>query len=342
MDEHSQEALSSDPGQSAATRPERIAVLTAGGDAPGMNAAVRGVVRVAQAAGLGAVGVERGFEGLIFGNFIELSSRSVANIIQRGGTILETSRSGRFRTPDGRRQAAENLRHRGVKALVVIGGDGTLAGVRMLASETGTAVMFIPASIDNDISGTDYAIGFDTAVNTALAAIDRIRDTAFAYERLFFVEVMGRDSGFIALAAAIAGGAEAVVIPEIKVDIEALCRRIEESQARGKRSSIVIVSEGPRTGGAIAIANAVSERVGGQARVVVLGHIQRGGSPTARDRLLASRMGAAAVRGIIEGRPSSLIGEHRGEIVYVPLAEVPEGSPRLDPDLVELVSALSV
>ncbi len=325
-----------------AAHPLKIAVLTAGGDAPGMNAAIRSVVRVAGAKGIEVVGVQRAFEGLLYGKFIPLPSRAVANIIQRGGTILETSRSEQFRTPAGRARAAENLHYHGIETLVIIGGEGSLQGARALAAESDIKVMFIPASIDNDVPGSDFSIGFDTAVNTALDAIDRIRDTAFAYERLFFVEVMGRDSGFIALAVAIAGGAEAVVVPEMPVDPEELIQRIEESRMRGKRSSIVVVSEGPRTGGALKLANAVSGRLGEAPRVVVLGHVQRGGSPTARDRLLASRMGAGAVKAIVEGRASSLVGEHRGEICLVPLAEVAEQSRTLDPELIDLVAMLSL
>jgi 6-phosphofructokinase 1 len=324
------------------SRSGKIAVLTSGGDAPGMNAAIRSVVRVAAAAGVEVVGVNRAFEGLLFGKFTPLPSRAVANIIQRGGTILETSRSDQFRTREGRARAAENLHYHGISGLIVIGGDGSLQGSRALADETDIKVMFIPGSIDNDVPGSDFSIGFDTAVNTALDAIDRIRDTAFAYERLFFVEVMGRDSGFIALAVAIAGGAEAVVVPEMAVDAEDLIQRIEESQARGKRSSIIVVSEGPRTGGAVKLASAVDARLGGSSRVVVLGHVQRGGSPTARDRLLASRMGAGAVKAIIDGKPSSLIGELRGQIAFVPLPEVPEKSRTLEPELIDLVAMLSL
>ena len=330
------------PSEARPRPPRRIAVLTAGGDAPGMNAAIRSVVRAAGAAGVEVLGVKRGFEGLIYGNFEPLPSRAVANIVQRGGTILETSRSQQFRIPSGRARAAENLRYRGAEALIGMGGDGTLAGLAAFVTETGIPAMFIPASIDNDIPGTDYSIGFDTAVNTALQAIDRIRDTAFASERLFFVEVMGRDSGFIALAVAAGGGAEAVLLPEIKCDVEDLCRRIEESQIRGKRSSIIVVSEGPRTGGAMAIAGAVSARLGTEARVVVLGHVQRGGAPSARDRLAASRFGIAAVRGLVEGKSSSLVGEDRGEIVYVPLTEAVRKERRIDPASIELVSLLSI
>jgi 6-phosphofructokinase 1 len=307
-----------------------------------MNAAIRAVVRSAEAAGIEVLGVQRGYEGLIYGNFSPLPSRAVANIIQRGGTILETSRSPQFRSQAGRTRAAENLRYRGARALVVIGGDGTMAGAAALARESDINVMFVPASIDNDISGTDFSIGFDTAVNTALEAIDRIRDTAFAHDRLFFIEVMGRDSGFIALSVAVGGGAEAVVLPEIKFDIDELCRRLEQSHLRGKRSSVIVVSEGPRTGGAISIAEAVKQRLGMETRVVVLGHIQRGGAPTARDRLLASRLGNAAVRAIIEERLPSLVGEERGEVVYLPLSQAPGKPRRIDSSLIELISTLAL
>jgi 6-phosphofructokinase 1 len=330
------------PSKSSRAGPRRIGVLTGGGDAPGMNAAIRSIVRSAGAANIEVFGIQRGFEGLIYGNFEPLPSRAVANVIQRGGTILETSRSPQFLTESGRARAAENLRYRGVEAVVMIGGDGTLAGAIAFERESSIPIMFIPASIDNDVPGTDYAIGFDTAVNTALEAIDRIRDTAFAGERLFFIEVMGRDSGFIALAVAIGGGAEAVILPETKCDMDDLCRRIEESQSRGKRSSLIVVSEGPRTGGAFAIAEEVKARVGIPARVVVLGHIQRGGAPTARDRLSASRMGAAAVRALIKHRPSSVIGEHKGELVYVALVDAMGRRPKIDPEWTRLVQTLSV
>ncbi len=322
-------------------KPRRLAVLTAGGDAPGMNAAIRAVVRTAAAAGVEALGAQRGFEGLIYGNFKDMGGRAVANIIQRGGTILETSRSGEFRTPSGRARATEDLRYRGVEALVVIGGDGALLGSAAFAAESGMNVMFIPASIDNDVPGTDYSIGFDTAVNTALQCIDRIRDTAFPFERVFIIEVMGRDSGFIALEVALGGGAEAVVVPEFEFNVEELCLRIEQSHRRGKRSSIIVVSEGPRTGGALAIAGAMKQRLGVEPRVVVLGHIQRGGAPTSRDRLLASRMGAAAVQAVIDGHPPALVGEERGAIVYSPLSEVVGKPRRLDPELFKLVDVLA-
>jgi 6-phosphofructokinase 1 len=320
----------------------RIALLTAGGDAPGMNAGIRAVVRTAVGAGLEVLGAQRGFEGLIYGNFEPLPNRSVSNILQHGGTILETSRTPEFGTEAGRTRSAENLRYRGVRGLIVMGGDGSLAAARAFANDTAMRVMFIPATIDNDVPNTDFSIGFETAVNTALQAIDRIRDTAFANDRLFFVEVMGRDSGFIALSVAIGGGAEVVIVPEIPFDLEDMCRRIEESQLRGKRSSIIVVSEGPRTGGAISIANSITERLGMQSRVVVLGHIQRGGAPTARDRLLASRMGAAAVQALINDKPSSLIGEVGGRIVEVPFEEVAKGPQPFDSELIDLVHLLSI
>jgi len=336
------QSTENEPGAEHPGKARRLAVLTAGGDAPGMNAAIRAVVRAASSRGIETLGVRRGFEGLIYGNFTSLGSRSVANIIQRGGTILETSRSAEFRTRVGRARAAENLRYRGAEALVVIGGDGALAGSSVFAEESGMTVMCLPGSIDNDVPGTDCSIGFDTAVNTALEAIDRVRDTAFAHERLFFIEVMGRDSGFIGLEVAIGGGAEAVIIPEIEFDLGELCKRIEDSHNRGKRASIIIVSEGPRTGGAFSIANAVRGKLGMEARVVVLGHIQRGGSPTACDRAMASRMGAVAVDAIAEGHPSSLVGEHCGEIVCVPLAEAAQRHRTLDTKLIRLVEILGV
>jgi 6-phosphofructokinase 1 len=342
MDESPNPTVATDSDRHAAKRPRRVAILTAGGDAPGMNAAIRSVVRSATGFGIEMLGTQRGFEGLIYGNFEPLNNRSVSNIIQQGGTILETSRSAEFATEVGRARSAENLRYRGVNGLIVIGGDGTLAAARAFPRESAMPVMCVPASIDNDVPSTDYSIGSDTAVNTALEAIDRIRDTAFANDRLFFVEVMGRDSGFIALSVAIGGGAEAVVVPEIRFDLNELARRIEDSQMRGKRSSIIVVSEGPRTGGAIAIANAVSKQVGMQSRVVVLGHIQRGGAPTARDRMMASQMGVAAVRGLVERLPSSLVADEGGRIVHVPFDKVAEKPRPLEQQLIDLVYTLSM
>jgi 6-phosphofructokinase 1 len=324
-----------------ASRPRRVAILTAGGDAPGMNAAIRAVVRCAGTAGIEVIGFRRGYEGLIRDLAEPLSGRSVANMIQRGGTFLETSRSAEFHTAAARGLAARNLKRHQIEALIVIGGEGSMVGASVFGGETGVPVFVIPASIDNDIPGTDYSIGFDTAVNTALEAIDRIRDTAFAYERVFCVEVMGRDSGFIALAVALGGGAEAVVVPEIPFSLDDICDRVEESHRRGKRSTIVVVSEGPRTGGVLPVAEALTARLHMPARVVVLGHVQRGGAPTARDRLLASRMGAAAVKAIVDGAGPTLIGEERGAIVRVPLGEAASRRRPLDPSLIELVHQLS-
>ncbi len=323
------------------SRPRRIAILTAGGDAPGMNAAIRAVVRSAAVAGIEVIGFRRGYEGLIRDLAEPLSGRSVANMIQRGGTFLETSRSPEFRTPAARGLAARNLRRHQIEALIVVGGEGSMTGATVFGTETGVPVFVIPASIDNDIPGTDYSIGFDTAVNTALEAIDRIRDTAFAYERVFCVEVMGRDSGFIAIAVALGGGAEAVIVPELPFSLDDICDRVEDSHRRGKRSTIVVVSEGPRTGGVIPVAEALTARLKMQARVVVLGHVQRGGAPTARDRLLASRMGAGAVSAILDGAGPSLIGEERGAIVRVPLNDIANKRRPLDPSLIELVHQLS-
>jgi 6-phosphofructokinase 1 len=331
----------SESSNSTGTTARRIGVLTAGGDAPGMNAAIRAVVRTAANARVEVIGFRRGYEGLIRDLAEPLSGRSVANMIQRGGTFLETSRSPEFRTPAARGLAARNLKRHQIEALIVIGGEGSMRGAKVFGDETGVPVFVIPASIDNDIPGTDYSIGFDTAVNTALDAIDRIRDTAFAYERVFCIEVMGRDSGFIAIAVALGGGAEAVVVPEIPFSLDDICNRVEESHRRGKRSSIVVVSEGPRTGGVIPVADALTARLGMQARVVVLGHIQRGGAPTARDRLLASRLGAGAVAAILEDCVPALIGEERGAIVRVPLGDLGNQRRTLDPALIELVHQLS-
>ncbi len=327
------------PGATAANGP--IGILTAGGDAPGMNAAIRAVVRAAANAEVYVFGFRRGYDGLIKDLAEPLSGRSVANIVQRGGTFLETSRSDDFRSREGRARAANNLKRRGIDTLIVVGGEGSIVGATAFSIETGVRVFAVPASIDNDIPATDFSIGFDTAVNTALDAIDRIRDTAFAYERVFCVEVMGRDSGFIALEVAIGGGAEAVVVPEIPLNLDDICNRVAESHRRGKRSSIIVVSEGPRTGGVMPVAAALTERLKVNARVVVLGHVQRGGAPTARDRLLASRMGIEAVKAILEGLPSSLIAEVRGEITRIPLVEAATRSRKLDSSLIDLVHQLS-
>ena len=327
---------------STGTSARRIGVLTAGGDAPGMNAAIRAVIRSAAAARIDVLGVRRGYDGLIGDLFESMTGRGVANIIQRGGTVLETSRSDEFRRPSGRSRALQNLRDRNVEGLVVIGGEGALQGAVVFHRETSIPLMFLPASIDNDVPGTEYSIGFDTAVNTALDAIDKVRDTMFAFERVFCIEVMGRDSGFIGLSVALGAGAEVVVVPELPLDIDDLCRRVDEARTRGKLSSIIVVSEGPRTGGVAPIAHELESRLGIKARIVVLGHIQRGGSPTARDRMVASRMGAEAVRALAEGAPAALIGEEHGAIVRVPLEHAHDQVRKPDAALIDLVYKLSI
>jgi 6-phosphofructokinase 1 len=294
-------------------------VLTSGGDAPGMNAAIRAVVRTACGRDMQVTGVRHGYEGLIEGSMEPLSTRDVSNIIQRGGTILGTSRSPAFRTREGRESAHANLVERGVEGLVVIGGNGSYLGASDLHRDFGVPVIGLPGTIDNDVRGTDYTIGFNTAVNTALESIDRIRDTAFSHDRAFFIEVMGRKSGAIALASGIAGGAEAVLIPERKEDLNAFCRMLGEMSQRGKRSLIVVVAEGDQTGGAHALAERVQRETGIEGRVTILGHIQRGGTPTAFDRILASRMGVSAIDALQDGEEHAMIGIRGGRMVVSPL-----------------------
>ncbi|RTI08480.1 6-phosphofructokinase, partial [Thermus scotoductus] len=277
---------------------KRIGVFTSGGDAPGMNAAIRAVVRQAYALGLEVIGIRRGYAGMILGEMVPLGVRDVANILQRGGTVLLTARSQEFLTEEGRAKAAEKLKAAGIEGLVAIGGDGTFRGAMRLLEEHKVPVVGVPGTIDNDLYGTDYTIGFDTAVNTALEAIDRIRDTAASHERVFFIEVMGRSSGFIALDVGLAGGAEVIAVPEEPVDPKTIAEGLMESLRRGKSSSIVVVAEGAYPGGAAGLLAAIQEHVRVEARVTVLGHIQRGGSPTAKDRILASRLGAAAVEAL--------------------------------------------
>jgi 6-phosphofructokinase 1 len=290
----------------------RIGLLTSGGDAPGMNAAIRAVVRHALGRSLEVIGIRRGYAGLLAGEVQPLTRAGVANIIQRGGTVLGTSRSPEFTRP--------MLASAGVEGLVVIGGEGTLHGATLLAEEHRVAVVGVPGTIDNDVYGTDFTIGFDTAVNTALDSIDRIRDTAASHERLFLVEVMGRTCGDIALGVGVAGGAEDVLIPEMATDMLALAAGIRQSWERGKRSSIIIVAESGEQGHSIRIAEEIGRLTGLEPRVCVLGHIQRGGTPTARDRLLASRLGTAAVDVLVEGG-SAMVGETCGTIVRVPLRD---------------------
>ncbi|MGQ9735758.1 MAG: 6-phosphofructokinase [Thermaceae bacterium] len=320
---------------------KRIGVLTSGGDAPGMNAAIRAVVRQAAALGLEVVGIRRGYAGLIQGEFVPLAPRDVANILQRGGTILHTARSQAFMTEEGRAQAFMKLQEAGIEGLVVIGGDGTFRGGIRLIEEFRLPVVGVPGTIDNDLFGTDYTIGFDTAVNTALEAIDRIRDTAASHERVFFIEVMGRNSGFIALGVGLAGGAEVIAVPEALVRPEEVAAVIQESQKRGKTSSIVVVAEGAYPGGAEGLLRAIRAHGEVEARVTVLGHIQRGGSPTAKDRILASRLGAMAVEALVGGTGGVMVGEVEGEVELTPLKEAVERRKGIDRSLLELARVLS-
>jgi len=322
---------------------KKIAVLTSGGDAPGMNACIRAIVRYGVSHKLEeVVGIRRGYSGLLERDFITLGPRSVANIIQRGGTFLGTSRCEEMKTPQGIKKAIKILGKDCIEGLITIGGDGTFRGAAALAEAGDIKVIGLPGTIDNDVYGTDYTIGFDTAVNTALDAIDKIRDTAESLERPFFVEVMGRHRGFIALNVGIAGGAEDILVPEIETDTEELCRSIERDLSKGKKSSIVVVAEGDEAGGALRIAQHVGERLSVEYRVCVLGHVQRGGSPTARDRILASKLGAAAVDALLNGKSGYMVGEMNGEITLTPLPETWGKRKELDTNLLRLIKILSV
>jgi 6-phosphofructokinase 1 len=302
---------------------KRIAVLTSGGDAPGMNPAIRAVVRTGIHYDLLVYGVNRGYTGLIGGDIIEMPARSVGGIIQRGGTILQTARSPEFKTEKGRLEALRNLNRLGIEGLVVIGGDGSLSGALEL-HKLGFPVVGMPGSIDNDLAGTDMAIGVDTALNTALDALDRIKDTASSHQRAFIIEVMGRNSGYLALMASIAGGAEVVLCPEVPFDLNEVAKELRDAYMRGKAHAIVVVAEGV-PGGANGVAEhftAHQDEIGFEARVTILGHIQRGGSPSAFDRILATRLGVAAVERLHEGVYGVMVGLVGGQIVATPLAEV--------------------
>lgn len=322
----------------------RIGVFTSGGDAPGMNACIRAAVRRALAEGLEVIGIRQGYAGMIKGDFVEMDKQSVSNILQQGGTILKSARSEEFRTEAGRAKAAEQLAEAGITALVAIGGDGTLQGATHLQTEHGVSVIGCPGTIDNDLFGTDETIGYDTALNTALDSIDKIRDTADAHNRLFLVEVMGRDTGFIALSCGIGGGAELVLIPEMMTDMGETKDRILSLMSAQQRSSIVVVAEGDELGGAHHIAQALREDRAFDAidtRVSVLGHIQRGGSPTARDRVLASRLGSAAVEALLEGHTGVMVGVVNNDIKLTPIKNVWSRKKDIDYDLLQLTALLS-
>jgi 6-phosphofructokinase 1 len=319
----------------------RIAILTSGGEAPGMNACIRAAVRAAAATDVDILGIRRGYNGLIRNEMAALDRKSVANIIQRGGTILETSRCPEFKTPEGRAQAAKVLDEAGIAGLLLLGGDGTFRGGTLLANECDVNIVGVPTTIDNDVYGTDYTVGFDTAINTALEAIDRIRDTALSHERLFFVEVMGHHTGFIALDSGIAGGAEELIIPETSLSSEELCAKLNEAFKAGKRSAIVVVAEAEQPGYSFQIAQEVKKRINIESRVCILGHVQRGGSPSARDRVLASSLGAAAIDAFFSGKNGYMVGEINNEITYTPLRDTWEKKKPLSARLRELAGLLA-
>lgn len=320
-----------------------VGILTSGGDAPGMNAAIRAVTRSAIYNGLKVKGIYRGYKGLITGEIQEFKTQNVSNIIQLGGTILKTARCMEFKTPEGRQIAHETMVREGIDALIVIGGDGSLTGARLLAEEFDVPCIGLPGTIDNDLYGTDTTIGYDTALNTILDAVDKIRDTATSHERLFFVEVMGRDAGFLALNGAIAAGAEAAIIPEFNTEVDQLEEFIKNGFRKSKSSSIVLVAESEITGGAMHYAERVkNEYPQYDVRVTILGHLQRGGRPTAHDRIIASRMGVASIQALMEGQRNVMIGIENDKIVYVPFAKAIKNDKPIDRELVNVLNELSI
>ncbi|MBR2360338.1 MAG: 6-phosphofructokinase [Bacteroidaceae bacterium] len=320
-----------------------IGILTSGGDAPGMNAAIRAVTRAAIYNGLRVKGIYRGYKGLVTGEILEFKTQNVSNIIHQGGTILKTARCKEFTTPEGRALAYENMRKEEIDALVIIGGDGSLTGARIFAQEYDVPCIGLPGTIDNDLYGTDTTIGYDTALNTILDAVDKIRDTATSHERLFFVEVMGRDAGFLALNGAIAAGAEAAIIPEFSTEVDQLAEFIKNGFRKSKNSSIVLVAESDITGGAMALAERVkNEYPQYDVRVSILGHLQRGGRPTAHDRIIASRMGTASIEALMEGQRNVMIGIEHDEIVYVPFTKAIKNDKPIKKELVNVLNSLSI
>ena len=325
---------------------KKIGLLTSGGDAPGMNACIRAVVRTAEFYGHMVCGFYRGYAGLIENEMDALTSRSVSNIIQRGGTILQTARSKEFMTEEGMKKAYGNLKAERIDSLIVIGGDGSFKGALEFNKRyPQISVIGIPGTIDNDLYGTDYTIGYATAVNTVVEALDKIRDTASSHNRLFFVEVMGRDAGFIALSTGLLGGAEAILIPEHKIEISELVEMLENSYRRKKRSSLVIVAEGDERGGAIEISKLVKAQLPEDLfdiRVTILGHIQRGGAPCCQDRVLASRLGVAAVEALINGKNAVMVGMKQNEIDYTDLEKAIKHHVDVDPEMIRIAKMLSL
>lgn len=324
----------------------KIAVLTSGGDAPGMNAAIRAVVRTCSYHDVEVLGIYRGFQGMIEDDFVELNARSVRNIINKGGTFLKSARSEGFRTKEGRENAYKNLTKNGVEALVVIGGDGTFTGALSFSQEFGFPVMGIPGTIDNDIYGTTHTIGYDTALNTVVDAIDKIRDTASSHNRMFFVEVMGRDSGFIALNSGIGGGAERIIIPEKNIPAEVLLEDIDRGKRRGKTSNIIVVAEGNTAGKAVFELKEYVEKKRPEydIRVSVLGHMQRGGTPTCYDRVLATRMGVKAVESLLEGKSQYMVGINNDRMELIPLEKAVKENDesKIDKDLIRITDIMSM
>ncbi len=320
----------------------RIGVMTSGGDAPGMNAAIRAVVRTGLYYGLEVYGIMRGYQGMIDDDIIQMESKSVANIIQRGGTILKTARCKDFFEHEGRKRAHDNLKRRGINGLVIIGGDGSFRGAKKFHEEFDIPSVGLPGTIDRDIVGTDFTIGFDTAVNTAVEAIDKIRDTADAHDRLFIIEVMGRDAGFIALHSGIATGAENILIPERKTDIEEVIRSLQEKEKRKKLVNLIVVAEGDDFGGAEGVNKVIKERMPElETRVCVLGHIQRGGSPSCLDRLIASRMGYHAVECLVEGNYNIMIGIKENRINHTPFEKAAKMKTKVSEEWMKIVKILS-
>lgn len=320
-----------------------VGILTSGGDAPGMNAAIRAVTRAAIYNGFDVKGIMRGYKGLITDEIIPFQTQNVSNIIQQGGTILKTVRCEEFRTPEGRKIAYDNIIKHGISALVVIGGDGSLTGARIFASEYNFPIVGVPGTIDNDLFGTDTTIGYDTALNTIVESVDKIRDTATSHERIFFIEVMGREAGFLALNGAIASGAEAAIIPEIATEVDQLGEFIQQGFRKSKNSSIVLVAESELTGGAIGLAERVkNEFPQYDVRVTILGHIQRGGSPSASDRILASRLGEAAINALLEDQRNVMVGIQNDELVYIPFSKAIKNQKPIKRELLNTLRTLSI
>jgi len=321
---------------------KRVGVLTAGGDSPGMNAAIRATVRAGFFYNLEMYGIYRGYEGLINNDIKKLESKNIAHVLERGGTFLKSARSAEFRTLEGRKKAFENLKKHNIDALVVIGGDGSLTGAHLFYQECGIPAIGLPGTIDNDLSGTDFTIGFDTACNTAIEAIDKIRDTATSHDRLFFVEVMGRDAGFIAINAGIGSAAAATLIPEKKMPIERLVERLKARTKAMKQSNIVIVAEGGKSGSAAEIAEKVKKQLPYyDIKVTILGHLQRGGSPSSFDRVLASKLGVSAIEGLLQGKKDVMVGIINNKLVFTPITKAIVDDKEVDEDDFRIAKILS-